>query len=62
LEELGSLEEKNMNKLQTLGLKDWFWKSSARSPLDIPSGKNKLDLSKTPDFKSVKVFRCHSDK
>ena len=34
-----------MNNLQKLGFDNWFWESSARSPLDIPSGKNKVGLT-----------------
>ena len=45
-----------MNNLQKLGFDKWYWESSVRSPLDIPSGKDKVDLSKTADLKIVRVI------
>jgi hypothetical protein len=44
-----------MNTIETLGFDNWFWSSSIRSPLDIPSGKDKVDLSKT-DYSIVRVI------
>ena len=37
-----------MNNLEKLGFDNWFWSS-------IPSGKDKVDLSKT-DFNIVRVI------
>jgi hypothetical protein len=39
-----------MNNIQKLGFDNWF------CPLDIPSGKGKVDLSKPSDFKVAKVI------
>jgi len=33
-----------MNNIETLGFNNWFWES-------IPSGKDKIDLYKTVNFK-----------
>jgi len=34
-----------MNNLEKLGFDNWFWESSARSPSDIPLGKDKVASS-----------------
>jgi hypothetical protein len=45
-----------MNNLAKLGFDNWFWESSVRSPLDFPSGKDKIDLSKPSDLKIARVI------
>ena len=50
-----------IEKIEKLGFDNWFWESSARSPLDIPSGKDKVDSSKTPDIKIARVISVNKN-
>jgi len=45
-----------MNNIEKLDFDNWFWESSARSPLDMPSGKDKIDLSRTADFQIARII------
>ena len=50
-----------MNDIEKLGFDSWFWESSAMSPLDIPSEKDKVDLSKTTDLKIARVISVNKN-
>ena len=50
-----------MVNIEKLGFDNWFWESSERSPLDIPSGKDKVDLSKTTDFNIARVISVNKN-
>ena len=43
-----------MSKIEKLGFDNWFWSS-------IPSGKDKVDLSKTADFQIVRVISVNKN-
>ena len=43
-----------MNNLENLGFDNWFLKS-------VPSGKDKVDLSKTADFKIARVISVNKN-
>ena len=50
-----------MNDIGKLGFDNWFWESSERSPSDIPQGKDKVDLSKTPEFKIAREINVNKN-
>ena len=51
-----------MNYVEKRGFDDWFLESSVRSPSDIPSGNDKVDLSKATDFKIVRVISVNKNR